>query len=221
MRALSFSSQRSLNTVLTLFSNPSSNNLHLIHRPIFRPRLHKPHSLHNPEPTLHPPKNSMLPIQPRRWRQRDEELTPIRVLPAVRHAQDPSTCMLQCRIDLIVELFAVNGRATAPSAGGIAGLQHEVWNYAVEDDGVVVTALGEGGEVGAGSGGMVCVEFEGYGAHGGVENDVSGHCGTNGPPLLESVVVLVHLLPRGRSASRQWTCFIGDAREFLIQPYEF
>ena len=66
----------------------------------------------------------------------------------------------------------------------------------MEDDGVVVAALGKGGEVGAGlraglsvgwraggetwgswvdskklaySGGMVCVEFEGYGALGGNE----------------------------------------------------
>ena len=150
MLALSFSSQRCLNTVLTLFNNSSFDNLHLIHRPILRPRLHKPHPLHNPQPTLHPPKNSMLPIEPRRRRQCDEELTPVRVLPAVRHAQDPSPCMLQCRIDLIVELFAVNGRAAATSAGWIAGLQHKVWDHAVEDDGIVVAALGKGGEVGAG-----------------------------------------------------------------------
>ena len=106
----------------------------------------------------------------------------------------------------------------------------------MEDDGVVVAALGEGGKVGAGlrdgllvewdskgkrwgvkvggkgythPGGMICVEFEGYGAlggneygllievrslanHGGVKDDVGSHCDTNGP-LLDSTVGLVHL----------------------------
>lgn len=59
-------------------------------------------------------------------------------------------------------------------------------------------------------GGMICVEFEGYGAlggneygllievrslanHGGVKDDVGSHCGTNGP-LLDCIVVLGHLL---------------------------
>ncbi len=97
--------------------------------------------------------------------------------------------MLQARIDLIFELFTVDGSTAAAGAGRIAGLQHEVWDDAVEDDVVVVAALGEGGEVGAGLedkllapcnkkrtrcgvqvdhnklaylGGMVVVEFEGY-----------------------------------------------------------
>ena len=58
--------------------------------------------------------------------------------------------MLQSRINLVFELFTVDGSATTPGAGGIAGLQHEVWDYAVEDDVVVVAALGESGEVVAG-----------------------------------------------------------------------
>ena len=112
----------------------------------------------------------MLSIQPRCWRQCDEELTPVRVLPAVRHAQDPSTCMLQCRIDLVVELFAVNGRAAAPGAGGVAGLQHEVWDYAVEDDGIVVAALGKSGEVGAGLRGGLSVGWTAGGIDMGTKN---------------------------------------------------
>ena len=58
--------------------------------------------------------------------------------------------MLQSRIDLIFELFAVDGSAAAAGTGRVAGLEHEVWDYAVEDDVVVVAALGEGGEVVAG-----------------------------------------------------------------------
>lgn len=136
------------NSFFTLFNNPSFYNLDLIHGPILRPRLHPTHPLHNPQPTLHPPENRMLPIQPRRRSQRNEELTPICVLPAIRHAQYAPPGMLQSRVDLIFELFAVDGSATAASTGRIAGLQNEVWDHAVEDDVVVVAALGEGGEVG-------------------------------------------------------------------------
>ena len=92
----------------------------------------------------------MLPIQPRRRRQRDKELTPIRILPTIRHTQDPRPRMLQSRIDLIFELVAVDRSAAATGTGRIAGLEHEIWDYAVEDDVVVVPALGEGGEVVAG-----------------------------------------------------------------------
>ena len=58
--------------------------------------------------------------------------------------------MLQPGVDLVVEFVAVDGGAAAAGAGRVAGLQHEVGNDAVEDDVVVVAALGEGGEVGAG-----------------------------------------------------------------------
>lgn len=92
----------------------------------------------------------MLPIQPGRRRQCNKKLAPVRILPAVRHTQDAGPGMLQRRIDLVFELFAVDGSAAAAGAGGVAGLQHEVWDYAVEDDVVVVAALGEGGEVVAG-----------------------------------------------------------------------
>ena len=175
-----------LATFLTLFNNPGSYNLDLIHRPIFRPRLHKPHPLHNPQPTLDPPENRVFPIQPRRWRQRDEELTPIRVLPTIGHTQYPRPRMLQARIYLIFELFTIDGCATTSRTGGIASLQHEVRDDAVEDDVVVVPALGQSGEVVTGLenslsvdlrinhkelgylGGMVFIEFEGYGTLGAV-----------------------------------------------------
>lgn len=55
--------------------------------------------------------------------------------------------MLQSWMDLVCELFAVDGAAAAAGAGRVAGLEHEVWDYAVEDYVVVVAALGEGGEV--------------------------------------------------------------------------
>ena len=58
--------------------------------------------------------------------------------------------MFQARMYLVRELVAKDGAATAAGAGGVAGLEHEVWDDAVEDDIVVVAALGEGGEVLAG-----------------------------------------------------------------------
>ena len=60
--------------------------------------------------------------------------------------------MLQSRIDLIFELVVVDRSAAATGTGRIAGLEHEIWDYAVEDDVVVVPALGEGREVVAGLG---------------------------------------------------------------------
>ena len=92
----------------------------------------------------------MLPIQPRRRRQSNEELTPVRILPTIRHTQDPRPRMLQARINLVFKFFTVDGGATTAGASGVAGLQHEIWDYAVEDDVVIVAALGEGGKVGAG-----------------------------------------------------------------------
>ena len=63
-------------------------------------------------------------------------------------------------MNLVLEFLAVNGGATATGPSGVTGLQHEVWNYAVEDDIVIVATLGEGGEVFAsleiGSSGLIC-----------------------------------------------------------------
>ena len=58
--------------------------------------------------------------------------------------------MLQYRINLILKFLAIYRAATTSSARGIAGLQHEVWYHSVEDDVVVVAALGKGREVLAG-----------------------------------------------------------------------
>ena len=58
--------------------------------------------------------------------------------------------MLQSWVDLVFEFFSEDGAAAAAGAGGIAGLEHEVGDYAVEDDFVVIASLGEGGEVLAG-----------------------------------------------------------------------
>ncbi|TGO43553.1 hypothetical protein BOTNAR_2273g00020 [Botryotinia narcissicola] len=92
----------------------------------------------------------MFPIQPRRGRQRNKKLRPICIRARIRHRQDP-------RPD--------RGSAAA-GARGIARLQHEVGDDAVEDDVVVVAAPDESLEVGARFGRVRRVEFEGYGALG-------------------------------------------------------
>ena len=53
---------------------------------------------------------------------------------------------------LIFEFLAVDGGSASSGACWIAGLKHEVRYYAVEEEGVVVAALGEGLEVFAGLG---------------------------------------------------------------------
>ena len=98
--------------------------------------------------------------------------------------------MLQGRIDLVLELVAPDGAAAPAGACGIAGLEHEVWDDAVEDAIGVVGTGHERGEVLAGAGSVGDVEFEGYGAlesmshvSGGVERgkkyggDIAYHCG--------------------------------------------
>lgn len=48
---------------------------------------------------------------------------------------------------LVIELVAVDGCAAAAGAGGIAALDHEGGDDAVEGGGVVVASAGEGGKV--------------------------------------------------------------------------
>ncbi len=74
--------------------------------------------------------------------------------------------MFQLGRDLVFELLAVDGGSAAPRPGGIARLEHEVGDYAVEEEAVVVAARGEGAEVCAGFGGMVVIELDYYGALG-------------------------------------------------------
>lgn len=92
----------------------------------------------------------MLPVQPRCRSQGDEKLAAIGVGSAIRHAQDPCARMFQCRADFILELFAVDRAAPSACAGGVAALDHEIGDDAVEDHVVVVAALCEGCKVLAG-----------------------------------------------------------------------
>lgn len=67
--------------------------------------------------------------------------------------------MLERWLDLVLELVAVDGRAAAAGACWVAALDHKVGDDAVKDCRVVVAALAESCEVGAGFGGVVGVEL--------------------------------------------------------------
>lgn len=51
--------------------------------------------------------------------------------------------MLQLSVDLVLKLLAVDRTPASAGAGRIASLDHEVRNYAVDDDIVVVASLGK------------------------------------------------------------------------------
>ena len=81
----------------------------------------------------------MFPIQPRRRRQRDKELTPVCIRPAVRHAQDTGAGVFERRGDLVakvpVGVVVEDGLAAAAGAGGVAGLEHEGGDDSAEGGG--------------------------------------------------------------------------------------
>lgn len=109
-------------TVLFPFQDPRLHNPHLIHWPILRACFHQAHPLHDPQAPRHPAKYGVLTIQPRRGRQRDEELATIRIWSRVRHAQDPCARVLERRVDLVLEFLPVDAAPSAARACWIARL---------------------------------------------------------------------------------------------------
>lgn len=133
---------QSLNSFFTFLYHPRLQDLDFLYWAVLGCSLYQTHPLNYPQPIFDSPKNCMLPIQPRCWGQGDEELTTVRVGATVRHAQYTSTCMLERWINLVFKLLPIYRSATAASACRIARLQHEVGDDSVEDDIVVVAALG-------------------------------------------------------------------------------
>lgn len=106
----------------------------------------------------------MVPIQPRRRRQRQKELAAVRAGPGIGHAENARARVLQVLADLVLKLFTVDAGAAAACACRIAALHHEVLDDAVEDGVVVVAARRESGEVFAGARRVGVVELHGDGA---------------------------------------------------------
>lgn len=121
-------------------------------RPIPLGRI-RPHLLHLPHhvlPLYHLPKHDMLPIQERRGRARDKELTPVRIRARVRHRKQ-KWCVVLVREVLVWEalgvLEGVDGRrAGAVGVQEVTALDHEGFDDAVEFGQLV--ALERGGRGG-------------------------------------------------------------------------
>jgi hypothetical protein len=146
---------------LLILNHIRPNDLHLLRGPVLPIRLHHAHLPYNAHALAHSPKDGMLPVQPRRRRQRDEELTSVGIGAAVRHAQYSRARVLQRGRDFVLELGAVDGSSAAAGTRGITALNHKVWDDPVEDEVVEVVALGEGGEVLACLRRVVTVELDG------------------------------------------------------------
>jgi hypothetical protein len=120
-------------------------------RPIPLSRI-RPHLLHLPHhvlPLYHPPKHDMLPIQERRRRTRDKELTPVRIRARVRHRKQKGRVVLVREVlvwEALGVLEGVNGRR--PGAIGmqeVTALDHEGLDDAVEFGQLVALEWGGGG----------------------------------------------------------------------------
>lgn len=142
---------------------------HIMDRPIIVISLHTSKPFDDFHATANSSKNCVFSIQRRSRRQRDEELTPIRVRTSISHRYNPRSSMLQLRAYLVFKCPAVDGLPVAPGATRIAALDDEILDYAVELDVVVVSPPGELNEVAAGSGGVPVVHLDGEGAHGGLD----------------------------------------------------
>jgi len=79
----------------------------------------------------------------------DEELGAVGARAGIGHGEDAGFGVFEGRVEFVTELVAW---AAGAGAGGVAALDHEVGDDAVEFDAVVVAALGEVEEVGAGHG---------------------------------------------------------------------
>ena len=91
---------------------------------------------------------------------RNKELAAVSAGACVGHGQNARLVKSEVACALIFEIFAPDGLAAAASACGVAALDHELLDDAVEDDSVVVAVLTVCGEVFAGLGSDVGEKFE-------------------------------------------------------------
>ena len=68
----------------------------------------------------------------------------------VSHTENPCPCVLERGMDFIVEFIAIYGTSSSTCAGRISSLKHKIWNNPVEDLIVIITTLGQCGEILAG-----------------------------------------------------------------------
>lgn len=122
---------------IRMYSNPL--NLDPLHRPILPIDLHRLQFIQRRiHPLNDPPEHRILPIQMRRAPIRDEELTPIRAGPPIRHAYDPARIMAQRGPNLVLEVRVPDRCPAFAFAARVPRLDHEAGDRAVEGDAVVV-----------------------------------------------------------------------------------
>lgn len=96
----------------------------------------------------------------RRWCERDEELAAVRILASIGHGQRSFAFVLERWNDLILELAAVDRFSTAAGTGGVAALNHEAFDDAVEDYAIVFSGLRKGCKVLARSRSLVRIQLD-------------------------------------------------------------
>lgn len=98
--------------------------------------------------TNYPAKHRILPIQMWRLSVGDEELTPVRIRPLIRHRHYSARIVSQRRADLIFEICAPD-RGADFRGGGCwgAGLHHEGWKGSVEGRAIIGARGTEGQKV--------------------------------------------------------------------------
>ena len=116
----------------------------------------------------------MLAIKMRRLPIRQEELRRVGIFALVSHAHDSAAVVRQRAFELVSERFPPTTLAAAARARGIAALQHEISDVAVEGNVIVSALFGESDEVPDCFGGEFGVEGEVYAAVGCAQAGVAG-----------------------------------------------
>ena len=90
------------------------------------------------------PEDGILPVDVRRFRERDEKLTSIHIFPGIRHGHYPSVREFQVLSYFVLKHSSsvVNRFASFPSSGRVAALRDELLDDASENRAIVIVGGG-------------------------------------------------------------------------------